>query len=195
MQGWIKEELDNRLNKGLPAKIAYDNFHEPLLNYVKVVDRTVILRACACDPSTEDIKKELGLRTYVRQLRIINLDDADTIRAVTEFLKASADRAEWAKKGLVDATSLGEFEEELKVTWKNKSLQSELIHKSKVEDERGQLLYVDCMGHSSLVNGLLAPGHFVRGSWHALSDSKHIGWHPRYLERLKEPSGTADGLL
>jgi len=188
-QGWIKQRIDNQLSQNLPCYIAKREFHDALVKYVQHHDRLSILKSFAGLPSQSEVDLELALRKYVRQLRCISLDDDSVLSAVNDYLRAVVDRTHWATEGYIDTEALDELSEELIETWRNKRTRVTLTQAALPEEHRGQLLYLDCIEHSTTLDGLSTPAHFIRGSWHALSDDLAVGWHPRFTEILTIASG------
>jgi hypothetical protein len=182
--GWIKTTVDALLERREPARVCYADFHSALLEFVKSHDRLVVLRSYAGAPNITDVHDHLTLRCYVRQLRIIDLDDVDVLEAVNDYLRSSVDRTEWARRGFITEGALADFEHELLVTWRNKKRKVTLGHSTAPLEEQGQLLYADCMDHSLALDGHVAPPAFLRGSLHSIADDCTIGWHPDYVAML-----------
>jgi hypothetical protein len=180
----VKIQVDRLLETKQPAKIAQVDFHAALLNYVRHHDREDILRSMAGSPPYEAVSLELAVRDYVRQLRLIELDDVDVLEAINDFLRAASDRTIWAEQGLIDEGSLKSLAEELTSTWRNKKRRVTIGYSDKPEHLQGQALYSDCIEHDTRLDNLLTPKHFIRGSWHALADDRTIGWHPQYATKL-----------
>jgi hypothetical protein len=152
------------------------------------------LASVAKAPDAARVAEHLQLRTYVRQLTLVELLDDDKIRAVTDFIKAEVDRVDWAAKGRVVATSFDAFEDELVAAWQNLKRRCEISHKSHPDAERGQLLYSHCYEHSTKLDGADVPEHFCRGSFHKLADARVVGWHPNYAALLStEAAATRTG--
>ena len=183
--GWVKIQVDRLLETKQPARIAQADFHAALLNYVRHHDREDILRSMAGSPPYEAVNLELAVRDYVRQLRLIELDDVDVLEAINDFLRAASDRTIWAEQGLIDEGSLKSLAEELTSTWRNKKRRVTISFSDKPEHLQGQALYSDCIEHDTRLDNLLTPKLFIRGSWHALADDLTIGWHPQYAATLR----------
>jgi hypothetical protein len=64
--GWVKRQVDKKLEKGLPAVIFRDEFHREYISYVRRIDRDVILAGFAGKPSSAD-KLECLLDVFVQQ--------------------------------------------------------------------------------------------------------------------------------
>ena len=191
--GWIKQKTDSLLEKGQPAAVAYDEFKSEITAFVRKCSAREILVSWAGKPSAEDVEGDL-LRTYVRQLELIDCDDDEKFHAINDFLLASVDRTNWSKAGLVHHSSFEDFEIALVAFWKNRRRQTEIIHKKRNPLDRGKLVYSDCSSHRRTLEGLEVPDHFTPGSFHALADEQDVGWHPDYEARLsssrEKKSGT-----
>jgi hypothetical protein len=191
--GWVKQRIDEQVATSKPARVKTEDFHNALLNYVRTHDRLDILRSYAGIPSSTDVANELSFREYVRQLRLIDLEDVGILEAVNDYLRAVIDRTLWSEKGFVDETALDDFAQSLTSTWRNIRRRTFLMASDKSSEVQGQLLYSECVEHRALLDGYDPPSHFVKGSLHALSDDHKIGWHPSYENLLKiSPPQTAD---
>ena len=183
-QGWVKRKIDHFVELAQPPRVIRRDFHRALLNYVRLHDRTDILRSVAGTATAQEVAKELAMRDYVRQLHIIDLNDVEVLEAVNDFLSASVDRTTWSDQGMISEASLQRFEKELELTWRNRRRQTVLGHVGRDSTVLGQLTYANCMEHDAKMDDLKIPKPFVRGSWHALADDLTIGWHPDYEDVL-----------
>jgi hypothetical protein len=190
--GWVKTKIDEALGASLPARIRVNEFHSSLLNYVRAHDRLDILQSYAGIPAPGDIQNELAVRDYVRQLQIINLEDEGILEAVNDYLRAVIDRTHWAENGVIDEATLDTFAKDLTSTWRNIRRRTHLAHASQAEPAQGQLLYSECIEHQAMLDGFPPPNHFVKGSFHALSDDRSIGWHPKYETLLPQENKDDD---
>jgi len=190
--GWVKTRLDSLIELRQPARVPHDEFHDALLNYVRAHDRLEILRSFAGTPDEAEVVAEMAFRDYVRQLRLIEMDDVDILAAVNDYLQAASDRVAWSERGLIDESSLDRLANELLTTWRNKKRRVTLGHSDKPDRDQGQLLYLDCIEHKGRLDTFDTPEHFVRGSWHALADDRSIGWHPHYETKLDSVALRAD---
>lgn len=186
--GWVKQQIDRFVDLGKPVRILKRDFHEPLLSFIRTHDRINILQSVAGVPTADEVAAELTVRDYVRQLRIIDLEEIAVLEAVNDYLRASVDRTVWSENGLINEESLALLEVELTRTWRNKNRTTRLVHSEKDSKIQGQLTYSDCLEHDAKVDNLMAPRLFIRGSWHALADDLTIGWHPNYPAELAAPS-------
>jgi hypothetical protein len=192
-QGWIKEKLDGLLLEGKAASLSVDEFNAEMMAFLPRVDFKQILIAIAgtLDLSDETIAAE-QVRTYVRQLDLIEYSEEDVIESINNFLMASAERAAWGKAGIVHENSFDDYEKSLITYWKNKQTTHGLIHKSLNGVERGQLLLADCGTHQQRLQGLEVPAFFTPGSFHALAEEETVGWHPEYKTLLRSGGDNGD---
>ena len=98
-QGWVKRKIDHFVELAQPPRVAKRDFHNALLTYVRLHDRTDILRSVAGTATPQEVAAQLTMRNYVSQLRIIDLNDIDVLEAVNDFLSASVDRTTWSDQG------------------------------------------------------------------------------------------------
>ncbi|MBS0266032.1 MAG: hypothetical protein JSS02_29135, partial [Planctomycetes bacterium] len=168
--GWVKQRIDEQVAKGEPCRILQRCFRVALLNYVRSHDRIAILRSFAGTPDESQVQDELRYRVYVRQLHCIGIEGVDILEAINDYLRAVVDRTRWSQEGFVTESSLDGFADDLTSTWRNKLRRVMAAHRMNTEIEQGQLVFSDCIEHSARLDGLETPMHFVRGSWHALSD-------------------------
>jgi hypothetical protein len=190
--GWIKERLDGLLYEGKAAALNVDDFNAEMQSFLPRIDFRQILTAIAgtLELNDDTIAAE-HLRTYVRQLELIERSEEDVIEAINQFLRASAERSAWSKQGIVHDKSFDEYEEALVSFWKNKRTVHDITHKNLTGVDRGKLLLADCGLHQQKLQGLEPPPFFTPGSFHALAEDENVGWHPEY-KKLLNP-GADDG--
>jgi hypothetical protein len=185
MLGWVKQKLELSLEKHQPAIVSRDEFFREMRAFIRKIAYQQILSSFASRPSSEQTKNE-KLRTYVRQLELIQLDETRILQAITDFLMSTADRVEWANRGLVHSSSFDELDTNLRQAWSNHSVVCEAQFGNQ-PILRGKSLYGHCMNHQTLVQGMTAPGYFVPGCFHQLADSQIVGWHPEFISLLNGP--------
>jgi hypothetical protein len=183
--GWLKRKTDLCLEKSLPAFVRRDEFYTELTSFIRKCTLRGILAGVAGKPSTEELKEQL-MRTYVRQLEIIEADEEDIFVAVNDFMRASVDRTEWSRVGLINETSLDDFEAALITFWRNKKKQHALTNSELGHNIQGQLLYRECSTHRRSLEGLEVPDYFTPGSFHSLADILEVGWHPEYKIKVRQ---------
>jgi hypothetical protein len=184
--GWTKKRLDELIEQSKPAKIDRNEFWQELTTYSeKAVQQPFLARlTSAYKPTTEEIDAELS-RRYVRQLTLIDSDQNELIDAVTDYLSAKASAIEYFSRGILNESSLGDFESELKQHWKLNKLVVESEQESTNQIRVGRILLGRCLMTRILLQGAQVPSYFTPGCYHELADQCSVGWHPDYLTLLE----------
>ncbi len=191
--GWIKEKMDGLILAGKPASLNVDEFNDEMRSFLPRIDFQHILAAIAGKVElSEDTLAAEQLRTYVRQLQLIEGSDEDVFEAINQFLRSAAERSAWSKQGLVHEKSFDDYEEALISAWKNKRSLHNITHKDHSSVNRGKLLLADCGLHQQKLQGLEPPPFFTPGSFHALAEDQTVGWHPEYKKLLSPGADHGD---
>ena len=182
--GWVKDQTDELIVSGNPATVRQELFAAELLSIVRKFDRSNILMSFAPSLTEATTQDHLQTRLYVQQLDLIEASLDDRLSAISDFLRAEADRIDWAAQGLVHESTYDEIEDALATSWRSYHTKTRIQFSEKSLVERGQLLYADCCLHTISVQGLEPPEHFCRGCFQTLADNLELGWHPDFAEIL-----------
>jgi hypothetical protein len=178
--GWVKKKVHKLIESGVPASIAYSDFHQVLVAAAKKFNTTNALSSVAQPPGREQIEGHLRSRTYVRQIQLVELTEDEQVAAVNDFIRAAIDRTRWSEQGDVLEPSFEEFADQLRRAWSNKRRLAEIEFAHHPEVPRGRALFSRCMDFNAKLQSMEVPTHFIAGSFHALADEVVVGWHPRY---------------
>jgi len=113
------------------------------------------------------------------------VDFDEQLEAISDYMRASWDRAYWGKSGDVHENSFESLDDNLRRTWRHLRDVTEIQHAFQSTVDRGKLLYFECMKHRVTVQQMTPPEYFVPGCFHLLADVPEIGWHPEYESMLK----------
>jgi hypothetical protein len=182
--GWVQDKVNTLIGQRLPAVLSRDEFHAEMTGFIRKHAERAILHSVAPENLPQGKVTELLPRTFVQQLQIVGLDFETQMEAVSDFFRASIDRTYWGETAQVQENSFKQLDKTLKKTWSNLKIQTGAAHADKPEDSQGQILYSGCMGTKELVENLTPPEHFIPGCFHMLSETKLVGWHPKYQEKL-----------
>ncbi len=190
MLGWIDKQTAELAERRKPMVIYSKDFRNELTARYREINQKLSLVEIAPKPSEDMINNELeAFRVYVEQLDIVDCDYTDKVEAVSDYLRASANRTVWAANGDISDEALSSFSEELMRVWKNQKKVLDIIYKNSDKIERGQLLYFECKDKQIDMGTLVAPSFFTSGCFQALADDESIGWHPEYKNILKARRG------
>jgi hypothetical protein len=145
------------------------------------------LRSLSGPPEAAQVGAVISTRpTFIRQLELIEAPDEQFVRAASDFLRTSADKALWAEAGDIFEGELDGWDEDL--VRRHGFIRGEIAdtHADASPEARGRLTYNRCGGAQVSLAGREVPGHFVHGSFNALADDCRVGWHPDYRELLSD---------
>jgi hypothetical protein len=185
--GRAKEQADYLIRAGKPALLDGDTFKTDFIAFVRRINIPGLLTSLAPAPPSAAVAAVLSARPiFIRQLEIIEASEQDRVRAVSDFLRTSADKSNWAEKGMIFEGSLAEWDEFL--VGRHNLISGEVtdLHADKSAAFRGRAAYRQCARIEAPLEGRAVPSHFVHGSFNALADIPRLGWHPEYQALLGE---------
>ena len=184
--GWLKTKVDKSIATSQAVIVSSQDFRTELVALARKFDRQQLLASFAPATHSSDVaRRHLSSSTYIEQLDLIESSEEDKLGAVADYLSAEADRIAWAERGLIHSSTFDELEKQLTAAWRSYRTRVSVQCADRSECDRGKLLFADCCLHRITVQSMEPPGHFCRGSFHALADTRQIGWHPRFNELLR----------
>ena len=194
MLGWVTQTVESFTKDNKPAYVAAKDYREALYVQIRASDTKTMLRAVSKVPSNIEQSGEVErLDTYIRQLKMIEMDDTTLYEAASDFLRTKVDKIEWAQRGIVNAQSFDDYHDALYRTWTNRKQLMGLQYGTD-PIACGKAVYFSCRDDSGRqkLQGIEVPPFFGSGSLQALAndpaDAPRIGWHPQYIKLLKEGS-------
>ncbi|WP_407120379.1 ABC-three component system protein [Bradyrhizobium sp. STM 3561] len=183
--GMAKEQADELIRQGSAAQIDGDRFKANFIAFVQRNNLPGLLTSLTERPNEIEVTAILVQRpTFIRQLKIIDSSYDDRVRAVSDYLRSSADKTRWAETGAVFEGSLREFDDSL--VWRHGLVSDEVADVSSHNDpaRQGRAIYRRCAQLQIPIDGRAVPEHFVHGCFNALADDMRLGWHPEYESLL-----------
>lgn len=179
--GMARDRIDNLILKNLTPIIASSVFQTDVRAFIRKNNLSNLLISKAGEPSPESISSHLDSSpVFVRQLQSIQASDDLLTTAISDWLKANADKINWASEGHVFAESFHEFDAALIRRHKLARDEVEDVLSDKAPEQRGRELYRRCANSAIALEGNDVPDHFVAGSFNCLADNSKLGWHPQY---------------
>jgi hypothetical protein len=146
------------------------------------------------EPTDQEVSE--SDRIFVAQLRLVALGSERLRKCIYDHNRAFAQRSRWQRDRLLEIGELGRYDRELTEAWESFFLpltddenDEDGIDEETVRREARQRLV-------ELERSALAPirrdvreGWVARGSLHMIADRLEIGWHPRWLEHLRDRLG------
>ena len=194
MLGWVTQTVESFTKDNKPAYISAAEYRKALNTQIRAYNTNAVLRAVSQVPSKDEQSGEIErLDTDIRQLQLVEMDDATLYEAASDFLRAKIDKIEWAQRGIVHAQSFEDYHDALYRIWTNQKQLMGLQYRTDAI-ACGKAVYFKCRNDSAQqkLQGVETPPFFGSGSLHDLAntpaDSPRIGWHPQYITLLKEGS-------
>ncbi|MEO7680258.1 MAG: ABC-three component system protein [Sphingomonas sp.] len=188
--GQAKQAFDRLIQQGAKPIIDADIFRRDYGAFLRQNLLPGLLASLSETPDQHMVAGIMSTRpTFVRQLEFVEAPEDDRLRAVSDFLRTSFDKADWAERGLVFPNSLDEWDDGL--LRKFSLVRGDVIdlHGDKAPEVQGRLTYRSCAQHQEPLEGRVVPGHFVHGSFNDLADRRRLGWHPDYEAFLDGDEG------
>lgn len=188
--GQAKQALDRLIQSGEPPILDADAFRKDFHAFVRQNNLPGLLTSLSEAPSEALVAGIASTRpVFVRQLELIEASYEDRLRAVSDYLRTSADKADWAERGLIFSGSLDDWDDDL--VRRHGMIRGDIadLHGDKTAVVQGRLVYRQCAQHQAPLEGRAVPGHFVHGSFNDLADRRRIGWHADYESLLDGDAG------
>lgn len=188
--GMAKERADALIRTGKPGMLDADSFRANFIRFIQTINIPGLLSSLAPVPAEDDVAALLSTRpVFIRQLEIIEVTEDERLRAVSDFLRTSADKSKWAESGLIHEGSLRDWDDNL--VSRHGLISGEIadVHSDKDALVRGRLAYRRCAQLQAPLDGREVPGHFVNGCFNSLADIMRLGWHPDYKSLLSGSEG------
>lgn len=145
------------------------------------------------EPSPEEVSD--SDRIFVAQLRLMALGSARLRKCIYDHNRAFAQRSRWQRDRLLEVGELGQYDRELKEAWERFFLPAgdddvEADEETVRRTARDRFVELDRSDLASIRRDV-RQGWVARGSLHVIADRLEIGWHPKWVEHLRERLGEA----
>jgi hypothetical protein len=185
--GMAKERVDRKIRNRQSPILDGNGFKREFQAFIRKTNTPGLLTSLTRVPDAEEIDALLSARpTFIRQLELVGLESQDHVRAVSDYLRTSADKTRWAETGLIFEESLIDWDDFLVGRYGLIAGEIADIHGEKDARTRGRLTYRECAQVQASLDSRAVPSHFVHGSFNALADDMRVGWHPDYQTLIGE---------
>ena len=179
--GMARDRVDKLIRDAKPPVMSATKFRREFQTFCRRSNLTNFLLSKAAEPTEGNIQALVSTAPiFVRQLKAINASDDMMVTAVSDYLRATADKVIWADEGLIVESSLEDLDAQL--VRQHKIVRDEIEDTLASVDEpgRGRTLYRKCTATELPLDGRTLPSHFVAGAYNCLADLCRLGWHPRH---------------
>lgn len=185
--GIAKEWADQRIRNRIPALISVAEFRKNFHAFVQRNNLPGYLPSFTVALTPADAQAVLKNRpVFIKQLQLIEAPEEQQLRAASDFMRTSGDKATWAEQGLVYDGSFDDWEESL--LRRHAAIQTEVkdLFTDKTEVVKGRTTYNRCSVLDVPLDGRALPGHFTHGGFNDLADRQLLGWHANYEALLRK---------
>ena len=143
------------------------------------------------DISDEDVNT-LKNKAFIKQLELIQINsNSRTVkRAISDFRRAFEQRSKWLRLHLLNPEEEEEYDKKLRDYWQNIfDIMCDDADTKSIEEIQllGKQFYIQQFATSCpqiKIREKFNEDFLTRGSYQILADSKRIGWHPNYKDKL-----------
>ncbi len=189
--GWVQNYAFNVWNRREPCIIRYNQFLNEMHSIMERLEREKKrelpeYQVPLCDKDKDNVRNN----TFVSQVQLVS-DDVDLINeSIEDYLRCMKEKMRLSEEGEITDKDWLAFDDELKKRWraisrrnKNNPQASDRKTGERIMDETLTPDY-----HAVLAGVPTVYSYMPRGSYHRLSDSEDIGWHPNYKLLLDKDS-------
>lgn len=183
--GIAKEWADQRIRKRMPAQINVAEFRKNFHAFIQRNNLPGYLPSFTAALSPADAKTVLNNRpVFIKQLQLIEATEEQQLRAASDFMRTSGDKALWADQGLVYDGSFDDWEASL--LRRHAAIQGEVkdLFSDKTEVIQGRTIYNRCSVLDVPLDSRALPGHFTHGGFLDLAERRLLGWHAAHKALL-----------
>lgn len=189
IEWWDRQVVYTLCNKR-PRYITRSELLQEIAERVSDLQRDELLPDFTTMSQPADYQPE-GMLT--RQIVLVGGRDSDIARAIREEWRARQQRAKWVLDRPGMAAKIDDHDTHMREEWSDMHMQmaedcTTLQESGKCERGLALLRWSHELAHKTvepIVVGWSAP-YYVRGSYQVLAINREVGWHPDYLDRLKD---------
>lgn len=185
--GQAKERADQLIREKKPPIIKATEFRSWFHAFIRKHNLASLLQPTTAKPTPDEIQMVISdTPVFVRQLGAVQATRELMVAAVSDFLRTTADKINWAAAGTIVEESLNELDDVLKCyhTIQADEVKDTLSNQS--PEFRGRALYRKCIALQIPLEDRSLPSHFIPGAFNCLADVRKLGWHPDYELMLGE---------
>lgn len=186
--GWTGDILTLAAEKKQPTIIQVKAFGDRLgAIESKYRQKTILNYFCTRTHQSDDVQKDLiSEPTYIKQLKLINVENIELEEAAIAKLEASDAVIEWTLNGDIQDSSYKKYQSSLSRNWKIQKQRIQIDCKGHPQPEIGERLYFECLNSINRfeLEYKKVEDFFAHGTLHSMADDLSIGWHPNFDAEL-----------
>jgi hypothetical protein len=127
---------------------------------------------------------------FVHQVRLVGIGNNRIFAAIRDYYRAFEQRSRWVREDLVFVGELDRYEQLLREEWQ---LQFDRIadelgeaESDEIKQEVARKIYIWVENSCFPIRSQVKHPSMTRGSFHILSNRLKVGWHPEFMQRLRQ---------
>lgn len=186
--GWLQNQYITKISNHEDPIVTRKEYRKFIRPHIRSINDSILFDyAKSKIISDEQKNEELNKNpTYIKQLRLIEMDDEIMINAIDDYYKAEINRDRWNEDGILSEEDIRNFKNDLKSACSKDKIEIDIVHSSRTDVEKGKLLYVKSQDKRILLAQKEPPSRTIQGTYQLLADEKELGWHPHWKEIIGE---------
>ena len=186
--GWAIEVSISSWRNGRPAWIPRDSFVNQMHAILESMKRNIRRERSEnlIPVNDEIIGKEKG-SPFVRQIHLVTDDNILSDIAIREYVRCNIEKLRLSEEGEISDNDWIEFETTLHTRWEK--IRGREIRMQKIdsdEDVGFRILSATTEDYKERLAGSeTSQVYLTSGTYHRLANMLKVGWHPHYIERMK----------
>lgn len=183
--GWLLDTVLDCWHKEREAWVTVEALNEKASDLIKRFHgKPFIEKAVNHIPIKDPQRKAQQKEPFVKQLKLVKCKEDDLLRAIDDFLRATAERTRYAEENRLTKQDFDEFENNLIERWISIFGAEEDQEKPEIS---GRKIYFQTTNYKEILGGVETEQYYTtKGAYHRLSNKLSLGWHPKWKELMKK---------
>lgn len=189
LRGWLHKVVLATWEQSQPAWVERNHFINQLYAIIDRRKRQMQReRAENLIPVADDIVGQEKGRPFVKQLYLVTDDDAVVETSIRDYIRCNIEKIRLSREGNVTDADWAAFQQALQTRWGKISARVIRMRAGALEQDVGFEIFTETTEdyREKLAGTDTEQVYLTSGTYHRLADLLSIGWHPRFLNLMKE---------
>lgn len=126
-------------------------------------------------------------RAFIKQIRLVTDSERRLKNAQRVFLRSATQRSMWVREHRIDPAELADFDASLRERWEAEHASAVDGLSQGCDDEKKKDVGRNVLRWAETIEVPIRTTkstYITSGSYHALADEIHVGWHPYFKDLL-----------
>lgn len=183
--GWVFKEVTNAWKQKLPAFIERDSFMRKKNNSIK--DQKFSTFNDIVKEVTKERQEQEMDEVFVKQLLAIECNEREVLNAIKCYIQTIDKITELATSGYITEKHYEKMKEYCTERWESIFQRVKVQYgDTKRAEEIGKLIFLETCEHIAKLNDVSTSYALTKGTYHKLSNTLTVGWHPNFETMFKK---------